>query len=105
MPAAAQAAAAPAPAPDVGQLDTLPAGANAAGGYRAAGIELLVWGQALYPFDASRQALLARAVNDFIGGVPHSLEISSIGVRILGHSVSALEKAEMCVFFQRRVVW
>ncbi|KAK9833554.1 hypothetical protein WJX81_005671 [Elliptochloris bilobata] len=82
-PAPGEAAAAAAPAPDATGLglglNTLPAGADAAGGFRAAVVELLVSGQDLYPFNTSRQALVVSAVNDAIGSVPHSLDVSSIG--------------------------
>ena len=73
--------AAPAPALDAGGgFLTLPAGANAAGGYRAAVIELLVSGHDLSPLNASRQALVLQAVNDGIPHVPHTLDFSSLGV-------------------------
>jgi len=70
-----------APGPAAARAAALPPGASAAGGYRAAVVELLVSGQGLAPFNATWQGAVVAAVNDAIGAVPHSLDISSIGVR------------------------
>ncbi len=92
------AAAAPAPAPDAGTgFNTLPAGADAAGGYRATVMELLVSGQDLFPFNASRQELVLRAVNDAIPPVPHTLDFSSIGV--WPHTLSKRAWKQFCQSF------
>ena len=48
---------------------------------RAALIQLVVSGRNLEPFDATRQLLLAKAVDDITKFAPHSLDISSAQVR------------------------
>ena len=56
--------------------------ADAARGYRAAVVELMLSGQGLLPFSASKQELVAQAVTDASGALPHTLDISSIAVRL-----------------------
>ena len=68
-------------------------------------LQLIVSGHNLHPFDATRQLLLANAVDAVINFAPHSLDMTSAEVRLAAFCPKSQLSLELCYSHHRILVF